>query len=480
MGNIIKIGIAAALSYSVAFSNGFGTATVNTTPDLRTGSDGKQYEYVICGALEGGSYIDAARNLVDIIGFNPRTKQYFGRAETTDGVKQNFQLMSQGVCNVLIAQGDYLAYMKGTSPQFFKGKTVYSTDRTENTMLIQRNGDDEDDIQGNNAKIHVGLRNSGGAASYTNIVSLDGGYKSKNVQYGEITVDTLPMLLDELASKKLDTIIITMHLDAEDNFITRAVKRNEDVYFSDLDDYSLNNSFDYGDGKVDTYKFQKTVVDYSGWDTKAWTLESKVSIIVDTQKMSSKQKSAISKAIRENRDTLFQKNSTYHGTGARQTAPAAQSAHPQQKVVQMMPHEQYHDGEEPYGEPEYVYESGYDERGYAPSHPQYTPAAAETGHSTATVVAAGLGGALLGNMLSNSGSNNQATHSTTTNNRTTIIREQAPTPSRDYAKERAQKKKIANLKKKRKADARKAKLKKKKALQKKKRKKKKRKHRKKR
>lgn len=66
---------------------------------------------------------------------------------------------------------------------------------------------------------------------------------------------------------------------------------------------------------------------------------------------------------------------------------------------------------------DYYYESGYDAQGYTPSDPGYTPATADTGYSTGALIAAGLGGAILGNMMNGSDNGNSSYR----HNRTTVI-----------------------------------------------------------
>lgn len=404
MKTLFKISLAAVLSATATMASGFGQASNNAQSQYLKGTNGSLHQYVICTALNGQSYHTAGKNIADSMGFDPKTGLKYARPETTDGTKQNYDLMKAGACNVAVMQGDYLAYLKGKDPKFFTGKSLYRLSRTENVQLIQRDGDDEDDIQGNNANIHLGLRGSGGDASYSPIIALDDGYKSTNLHYGDIDASTL----EDLANGEIDAIIRTSHLDPDNDEIARLVAKNDKIHFSDFDDMSLNNSVDFGKGKVQTYEFKKTVVDSHGWDTKAWTLQTNVVVVVDKSRMSSIQKSRLSKVFLKDTN-LFKKN-TSSDTSGNTLQPTAAKHAPSSNY--------YSQGAHDYGEASYnrpsesskPYESDYSGTSYTSSS---SSGSSEEGYSTGSVIAAGLGGAIVGNMMSSSSRDSVSTPTNT-------------------------------------------------------------------
>lgn len=400
MRTLFNVSLAAILSATAAMAAGFGQASNNAQSQYLKGTNGKLHQYIICTALDGQSYHTAGKNMTDSMGFDPKTGLKYARPETTDGTKQNYDLMKAGACNVAIMQGDYLAYLKGKDPKFFNGKALYRLSRTENVQLIQRDGDDEDGIQGNNANIHLGLRGSGGDASYSPITALDDGYKSTNLHYGNIDASTL----EDLANGEIDAIIRTSHLDPDNDEIARLVAKNDKIYFSDFDDMSLNNSVDFGKGKVQTYEFKKTIVDSHGWDTKAWTLQTNVVVVVDKSKMSSIQKSRLSKVLL-NATNLFKKN-TNSDTSGNILQPTAVKHSPSSNYYSQGAHNY---GESSYnrpGESSESYRPDYTDASYSSSA---NSGSSNEGYSTGTVIAAGLGGAIIGNMMSSSSRDSVAT-----------------------------------------------------------------------
>ena len=279
---------------------GFGTADKQPTQYLQ-GSDGEKYQYVICTASDTGSYYQAGKKLVRLLGQDYNTSKMIARAETTDGSRQNYELMAEGVCNVIFMQGDHGAFVSGKDKSFFDGKAVFETDRTENVQLIMRKGMDEDDLQKKGAKVLVGLANSGGAASWTNMVSLEDGYGKATVVNGDIDVSAL----SDLKSGKVDAIIRTSHLSPSTDDLAKMIAKDKKIYFADLNDKDLNDKVDLGNGEQAIYKFVDTEVTTGFFATEAETLETKVLIVVDKEKMSKKQKNKILRVLTQNHNNLF-------------------------------------------------------------------------------------------------------------------------------------------------------------------------------
>lgn len=313
MKKLVTLGLAAAMSASLyAAPMGFGS-TSNETIKFLNAPDGKKYEFVICTAGADGSYYPAGVNLADKIGIDYQTNTKRAYTATTDGTNQNYELMSQGACNIMLMQGDHAAYVAGTDKSFFKNKATIQLGRKENVQLIMRKGMDEDDIQNPDAKVHVGLPNSGGAASFKNMGFLDDDYivKSDNVIYGDIDIS----VLNDLASGKIDAIIRTSHLNPDKDEIASLVVQmgdlknddgpNKEIYFADLDDVALNNKVDLGDGEKAIYVFEDTIIDSSGWDTKAETLTTNVMLVIDKANMTKKQKNHVLRIVTQNRNSLF-------------------------------------------------------------------------------------------------------------------------------------------------------------------------------
>ena len=303
---IKKITLTLALT-AAAFAGGFGSNS-NDKPQYLPNPDGGRNQYIICTASDTGSYFKAGKRLVQLLGQdringtkNGKGGNWLGYAATTDGTAMNYDLMSEGICNVSIMQGDHIAYLRGVDKSFFDNKAVIFLDRTENVQLIMRKGMDEDDLQDKGAKVLVGLAASGGAASYKNMTALESGYGKATVVYGDIDISAL----SDLAAGRIDGIIRTSHLDPAHDQLAKDVQGIKGIYFADLDDSNLNNSVDFGDGDVEIYKFVDTVVAKGFFDTEAETLETHVAIVIDKKNMSKKQKNKILRVITQNKKNLF-------------------------------------------------------------------------------------------------------------------------------------------------------------------------------
>lgn len=286
---LTKLALVAALATS-GLAAGFGSNSNQTVKKL-TGTDGKQYEYLIGTASNTGSYYKAGKRLEYML---PKKS---ARAETTDGSKQNLDLLEDGIINVAFAQGDIIAYRKATEPNFFKGKLVIKLDREESVQLIMRKGMDEDDLQDKGSKVLVGLANSGGAGSWSNIVKLEPEYGNASVSFGDVDDSAL----QDLEDKTIDGIIRTSYLNPDSDTLAMDVAKNKNLYFADLDDKDLNDSIDLGNGSQPIYKFEKVVVDSHGWDTKAKVLTTNVYIIIDKEALTKKQLNKIIRVVKNNK-----------------------------------------------------------------------------------------------------------------------------------------------------------------------------------
>ncbi len=285
---------------AAAFAGGFGSNS-NQKAQYLPNPDGGSNQYVICTASDTGSYYKAGKRIVSLLGQDRSNGKMLGYAATTDGSGMNYDLMSDGICNVAVMQGDHVAYLRGVDKSFFDGKAVIFLDRTENVQLIMRKGMDEDDLQTKGAKVLVGLASSGGAASYKNMTALESGYGKATIVYGDIDISAL----SDLAAGRIDGIIRTSHLDPTHDQLAKDVRDVKGIYFADLDDSNLNNKVNFGDGDVEIYKFVDTVVAKGFFDTEAETLETHVAIVIDKKNMSKKQKNKILRVITQNKKNLF-------------------------------------------------------------------------------------------------------------------------------------------------------------------------------
>jgi len=302
-----KLLLSLLVSTAVTFAGGFGSNS-NDKPQYLPNPDGGKNQYIICTAEDIGSYYKAGKRLVQLLGqdrvngsTNGRGGNWLGYPATTEGSGQNYDLMSDGVCNVAIMQGDHIAYLRGKDKSFFDNKAVIFLDRTENVQLIMRKGMDEDDLQEKGRKVLVGSAASGGAMSWKNMVALESGYGKATVVYGDIDISAL----SDLAAGRIDGIIRTSHLDPSHDQLAKDVHDVKGIYFADLDDSNLNNSVNFGDGDVEIYKFVDTVVAKGWFNTEAETLETHVAIVIDKKNMSKKQKNKILRVITQNKNNLF-------------------------------------------------------------------------------------------------------------------------------------------------------------------------------
>jgi len=287
---------------SSVIATGFGSASNESTkPIKKKGSDGKEYQYLICTSLSSGYYYKAGEKLSSLLGMNIEDNTPYARAETTDGTKQNYNLMSDGVCNVIFIQGDYLAYIKAKDKDFFKGKAIIELERTEQVQLIMRKGEDEDDLQSkNNSKILVGLVNSGASASWNVIQNLEDGYKKVKIVYGDLDLSSLT----DLNKGDIDAILRTSHFNLNDQF-SKDVKHNKKINFVDFDDSDLNDEINFGEGSKRIYEFVNIPLENGFFSKKVTMLELKTYIIVDKKDMTKKQKNKILRVITENKSQLF-------------------------------------------------------------------------------------------------------------------------------------------------------------------------------
>jgi len=282
-------------------AGGFGTNEKKKPQELK-GSDGTDYQYVICTAQKDGSYYQAGKRLKNLLGKNFQTDKYLASAETTDGSRQNYKLMNEGVCNVIFIQEDYLAFLEGKDKSFFDDKSVVTLERAENVQLIMRKGASEDDLQSKNVKVLVGLINSGGAVSWELIRSLEKGYAESKIVNGDVDISAL----SDLERGKIDAIIRTSHLDPTHDMFAQNVDKIKGIEFVDFDDGDLNEKVNFGDGEKPIYNIVDSLIDEGViFNTHVKTLETHVAIVIDKEKMNKEQKNKILKVITQNSNSLF-------------------------------------------------------------------------------------------------------------------------------------------------------------------------------
>jgi len=282
-------------------AGGFGT-NEKRKPQLLKGSDGKEYQYVICTAQKDGSYYQAGKRLKNLLGKDFKTDTPLASAETTDGSRQNYELMNNGVCNVILIQEDYLAFLEGKDKSFFDDKSVVTLERTENVQLIMRKGASEDDLQSKEAKVLVGLINSGGAVSWELIRTLEKGYAKSKIINGDIDISAL----SDLERGKVDGIIRTSHLNPTHDLLAQNIEKMKGIEFVDFDDSELNDEVNFGNGSKPIYRVVNSLIDKGIiYDTTVKTLETHVAIVIDKEKMNKEQKNKILKVITQNSNSLF-------------------------------------------------------------------------------------------------------------------------------------------------------------------------------
>ncbi len=282
-------------------AGGFGT-NENKEPQFLKGSDGKKYQYVICTAQKDGSYYQAGKRLKNLLGKDFKTDNPLASAETTDGSRQNHELMNNGVCNVIFIQEDYLAFLEGRDKSFFDNKSVVTLERTENVQLIMKKGASENDLQSEDAKVLVGLLNSGGAVSWELIRTLEEGYAKAKIVNGDIDISAL----SDLDREKITAIIRTSHLDPNYDMLAQNIKKMKGIEFIDFDDKELNDKVNFGDGEKSIYKVVDSLIDKGViYNTMVKTLETHVAIVIDKEKMNKEQRNRILKVITQNSNSLF-------------------------------------------------------------------------------------------------------------------------------------------------------------------------------
>ena len=298
LSSLLALSLLSTLNLS---AGGFGT-NENKKPQLLKGSDGKEYQYVICTAQKDGSYYQAGKRLKNLLGKDFKTDKPLASAETTDGSRQNYELMNNGVCNVIFIQEDYLAFLEGKDKTFFDEKSVVTLERTENVQLIMKKGASEDDLQSADAKVLVGLLNSGGAVSWELIRTLEKGYAKAKIVNGDIDISAL----SDLDRGKVDAIIRTSHLDPTHDMLAQNIAKMKGIEFIDFDDKELNDKVNFGDGEKSIYRVVDSLIDKGVvFNTTVKTLETHVAIVIDKEKMNKEQKNRILKVITQNSNSLF-------------------------------------------------------------------------------------------------------------------------------------------------------------------------------
>jgi len=201
-----------------------------------------------------------------------------------------------------LIQEDYLAFLEGKDKSFFDDKSVVTLERTENVQLIMRKGASEDDLQSKDAKVLVGLINSGGAVSWELIRTLEKGYAKAKIVNGDIDISAL----SDLDRGKVDAIIRTSHLDPTHDLLAQNIDKMKGIEFVDFDDAELNDEVNFGSGEKPIYKVVNSLIDKGIiYNTTVKTLETHVAIVIDKEKMNKEQKNKILKVITQNSNSLF-------------------------------------------------------------------------------------------------------------------------------------------------------------------------------
>jgi len=262
-----------------AFGMGFGTASKEKKV-LLDAPDGKKYEFVIGTASENGSYYKAGLRLEKTLNNT--------RAFTTDGSWQNMELLNEGLINVAFVQGDVYNLWLSNHKSASEKLAVIKTNRTEYVQLIMRKDGDEDDLQSKDAKVFIGLPNSGGAGSWRNMTLLEPNYGEASAITGPLDI----IALNDLADKKFDAIIRTCHISLDDE-ILKKVNSNKFIKFKDLDDKDLNDNIEINGKDEPVYNFSKVKIKDSFLGNSVRMLETHVYVVINTDLTTRKQRGQI-------------------------------------------------------------------------------------------------------------------------------------------------------------------------------------------
>lgn len=276
----------------LAFGAGFGTLSQEEDKKLVNPFNDKEYSFIIGTASEAGTYhkagTKAARLLENAV------------ALSTDGSKQNLDLLSEGKINVAFVQGDVYNLELSKNPSYANKFTVLLTTRKEFGQLIMREGMTEDDLQKKGSKVIVGLSKSGGAGTYLNMQLLEPNYVAE-----PIFDDVDQLALNALANKKVDGIIRTSHLEPGDSFATK-VLNTKGLYFADVDDSDLNDKITLNGETKPIYEFKSVSLEKGMLGKSAKMLETSVYVVINNDLTSRKQRAKIADVLATYKDSLFQ------------------------------------------------------------------------------------------------------------------------------------------------------------------------------
>lgn len=276
----------------LAFSAGFGTSSQEEDKKLVNPFNDKEYSFLIGTASESGTYhkagTKAARLLENAV------------ALSTDGSKQNLDLLNEGKINVAFVQGDVYNLELSKNPSYANKFTVLLTTRKEFVQLIMRDGMTDGDLQKKGSKVIVGLSKSGGAGTYLNMQLLEPNYVAE-----PIFDDVDQLALNALANKKVDGIIRTSYLEPGDAFATK-VLNTKGLYFADIDDSDLNDKITLNGETKPIYEFKSVSLEKGMFGKSAKMLETSVYVVINNELTSRKQRAKIADVLATYKDSLFQ------------------------------------------------------------------------------------------------------------------------------------------------------------------------------
>ena len=277
---------------SLVFGAGFGTSSQESDVTLKNPFNGKDQRFIIGTASESGTYHKAGTKMERLL------KGSY--AASTDGSKQNLELLAEGSINVAFVQGDVYNLWLSSNPSYTSKFTVLTTERKEHVQLIMREGSTEDDLQKKRSKVIVGLSKSGGAGSYANMQLLENNYVAEPV-----FEDVDQLALNALLNKKVDGIIRTSNLQPGDPIVNK-VLATKGVYFADVDDMDLNDSITLNGETKPIYNFVKKDLEKGMFPKSVKTLETSVYVVINNDLTSRKQRTEIADVLATYKESLFQ------------------------------------------------------------------------------------------------------------------------------------------------------------------------------
>ena len=262
---------ASALSFSSA-----GKVSKNKYIEI----GGQKFQYVIGTASKTGSYYAAGYKLTKVL---PQAV-----AAETDGSIQNMDLLNQGQINVAFVQGDaYALWCNSHRATCENDLAVVETGHQEVIQIMsnpKKSGiEDDGDLQRKGVTIDVGPLNSGGSASWDNMVLLEPNFKKAKKITDDAMDDTVIFKVKE---NKVNALIRTATWDPSNQFVQKALRSG--LKFIDITDWDLNDKILINGEKKSIYKFIKVNIKYPGdfLSTKIKTIATQTYIVVNKKYLS--------------------------------------------------------------------------------------------------------------------------------------------------------------------------------------------------